>query len=102
MNNIVYKEEQVNFEPDDALYLYTDGVTESINPNRDLFSEQRLLTALNNNREKSPKELIFAIKQEIDNFTGGAEQADDITMLALKLDHYGSEAEPAMEELEAL
>jgi len=45
---------------------------------------------------------VFAIKQEIENFAGGAEQADDITMLALEIDRYSKSdrmAKPEMKEL---
>jgi sigma-B regulation protein RsbU (phosphoserine phosphatase) len=56
-----------------------------MNPNFELFSESRLIEALNKYKDYSPKELLTAIKQEVDNFANEAEQADDITMLALKV-----------------
>jgi sigma-B regulation protein RsbU (phosphoserine phosphatase) len=85
MDDVNYREEEIILEPGDVLYLYTDGVTEAMNSNRDFFSEQRLLEVLNANKDCAPKELLSAIKQEVDNFAGGAEQTDDITMLALKI-----------------
>jgi sigma-B regulation protein RsbU (phosphoserine phosphatase) len=85
MENAKYIEKEINLEPGDVLYLYTDGVTEAMNTNRELFSEQRLLAALNANRDSPPEELLSAIKLEVDNFADGTEQADDITMLALKV-----------------
>ena len=85
MKDTVYTEEEITLAPGDALYLYTDGVTEAMNAERDFFSEQRLLEALNNNRESQLKDLLSAIKREIDAFAGEAEQADDITMLALEI-----------------
>ena len=91
MENIVYREELVTLEPGDTLYMHTDGVTEAINAERDLFSEQRLLDALNKNKEEAPKELLSAVKREIDNFARGTEQADDMTMLALEVKQYGPE-----------
>jgi sigma-B regulation protein RsbU (phosphoserine phosphatase) len=82
-----YKEEEITLKPGDALYLYTDGVTEAMNANQDLFSDDRLHKALNKYKDYPPTELLPAIKREIDNFAGGAEQADDITMLALKINN---------------
>ena len=80
-----YSEEEIILQPGDILYLYTDGVTEALNKDNELFSEQRLLKVLNKYGESPPKELLPAVKQEIDSFAEGTEQADDITMLALKV-----------------
>jgi len=83
--NVKYREEEVTLSPGDTLYLYTDGVTEAMDPKYQLYSKQRLLDALNKNRECGLKELLARVKHEIDVFANGAEQADDITMLALKI-----------------
>ena len=88
-SGVEYKEESIILEPGDAIYFYTDGVTEAMNMNQDLFSEERLLEALNANKDCEPRELLAAIKREIITFANGAEQADDITMLALKTNHVG-------------
>jgi len=85
MKNSTYKEKEISLEAGDVLYLYTDGVTEAMNGKRELFGEQRLLDALNANRDSPPKDLLLAVKREVDNFADGTEQADDITMLALKI-----------------
>jgi sigma-B regulation protein RsbU (phosphoserine phosphatase) len=86
MAGMRYKEEETKFEPGDMLYLYTDGVTEAVNPEEELFSEARLLAAAAAHREtQNLREFTASIKQEIDAFAREAEQADDITMLAL---HY--------------
>ena len=80
-----YTEEEIFLEKGDVLFLYTDGVTEAMNNDKDLFSEQRLVDAINKNTDASVVELLPAIKREIDTFAQGAEQADDITMLALRI-----------------
>jgi len=80
-----YIENEVTLEKGDVLYLYTDGITEAMNPNLELFSEERLVAALNQNKDASCRELLHAVKKDVDDFCGGAEQADDITMLALKI-----------------
>ena len=84
----VYTEEEITLEPGDVLYLYTDGVTEAMNEDGDFFCEPRFLEVSNKNKDLPPVELLSAVKQEIENFAAGAEQADDITMLALEINHY--------------
>jgi sigma-B regulation protein RsbU (phosphoserine phosphatase) len=78
-----YLEEEIYLEEGDTLYLYTDGVTEAMNSEKELFGEERLLNALNKYKYLSVKDLLNNIKKEVDAFAGGAEQADDIAMLAL-------------------
>ena len=97
--NIKYREkEQIIFlEPGDSLYLYTDGVTEAMNSNMDMFGEERLLDAANRTGDSSPKEFLHSIKRELDIFTDGAEQHDDVTMLALKINKPGSVADNVKE-----
>ena len=85
--HVVYREEELILEPGDMLYLYTDGVTEAINTDGDFFSESRLRDVLNKARDLPPKELLAVVSEEIESFAKGVEQADDITMLALKITH---------------
>jgi sigma-B regulation protein RsbU (phosphoserine phosphatase) len=84
MEDMFYKEETMTLKPGDMVYLYTDGVTEALNPEEELFGESRLMEAANKCRDSSLKDFIFSIKKEIDAFAGGTEQADDITMLAMQ------------------
>jgi sigma-B regulation protein RsbU (phosphoserine phosphatase) len=86
-----YREEEMFLENGDVIYMYTDGVTEAMNQKSEMFGEQRLLETVNQFEESTPKEIIFSMKNEIDRFTDGEEQADDITMLALKI---GKPGEP--------
>jgi sigma-B regulation protein RsbU (phosphoserine phosphatase) len=83
--DIKYTQEEITLEEGDTFYLYTDGVTEAMNRDKELYGEDRLLNALNKYKFSSPKELLIDIKKEVDNFADGAEQADDITMLALHI-----------------
>jgi len=85
MKTAKYTEKEINLEPGDVLFLYTDGVTEAMNGKKELFGEQRLLDAMNANGDSPLKKLLPAVKREVDNFADGTEQADDITMLALKI-----------------
>ncbi len=86
MPNLKYKQDEIYLSPNDIIYLYTDGVTEAMNKENKLFSEERLYNILNTNEYKkiSLKDLILKLRKEIDIFSNGAERADDITMLTLK------------------
>jgi sigma-B regulation protein RsbU (phosphoserine phosphatase) len=66
----------------DVLYLYTDGVTEADNKSKELYGEQRLLEAINKNKNRG-KDLCAGIREDVSLFADGALQADDITMLAI-------------------
>jgi len=79
-----YTEGELTLRPGDALFLYTDGITEAANAQDALFGQTRLINAVNRYASRPLMEFTDAIKQEIDDFADGAEQADDITMLALR------------------
>ncbi len=72
----------LNLSIGDSLFLYTDGVTEATNERKELYGEKRLKDILNKNKEKTSKELIEAVKKDVDDFVGNASQFDDITMLS--------------------
>lgn len=84
MEGIRYRENVMELAPGDTLYLYTDGVTEATDANQELFGEERLQTALNEQPDLPVDDLLPKIKHCIDEFVGDAEQFDDITMLGLK------------------
>ena len=67
----------------DVLAFYTDGITESFNEAGEEFGEQRLLENLRRNRDRSPKELLDAIVEEVRRFSPH-EQHDDITLIVAK------------------
>ena len=78
-----YLKNEIQIEPGDRIFLYTDGVTEATNLKNELFGEKRLEEFLNNNLNLNVEETINRLKKDIDKFTKGAEQFDDITMLEL-------------------
>ena len=67
------------------LFVYTDGVPDAINGKEEAFERERMLQALNEAADDSPEVLVTTVKAEIDNFVGKADQFDDITMLALRM-----------------
>jgi sigma-B regulation protein RsbU (phosphoserine phosphatase) len=69
----------------DMLLIYTDGVTEAMNPEEALFEEQRLVELMTAHPYEGPEELVKATLKGVESFARGAEQSDDITLLALQL-----------------
>ena len=86
MEDTKYTEHEIQLQKGSRLFLYTDGVTEAQNPQKELFGEQMLLGALAKSAALTAKEKIEAINAEVERFAGGEPQADDITALAFYLD----------------
>lgn len=82
LEGISYKEYEMELEPGDRLFLYTDGVAEAANMSNELYGTDRMLAALNKTAGMEPKETVAALKKDIDAFAGDAPQFDDITMLS--------------------
>jgi len=81
---MTYEEYEITLEPGDVIFQYTDGVTEATNPDNQLFGTDRMLDALNTDKEADPAQLLNNVSSSIDSFVREAEQFDDITMLCLK------------------
>jgi len=84
MEGVRYKEETYRLEPGSTLFLYTDGVAESTNAEKELFGTERMLQALNRNPNGEVREATEAMQQAIDAFVQDAPQFDDITMLCIR------------------
>ena len=74
---------ELQLQPGDKIYLYTDGVTEATNLQQELYGEERLLQVLNRYADADPRTVCEAVKADVDVFVGEAEQFDDITMLCI-------------------
>lgn len=85
MENSRYQEYELQLEPGDRLFLYTDGVAEATNAHNQLYGTDRMLKALNCNQDVSCEVLLDRMKEDVDTFVGEAPQFDDITMLSLEL-----------------
>ena len=78
-----YRSCSLELSPGDALFLYTDGVTEAADAVQQLYGEERLAAALNANRDCAPEALLSAVRADVEAFVGEAPQFDDITVLSL-------------------
>ncbi len=74
----------VKLEPMDTLLLYTDGVNEAMDAREELFGHDRLHALAAAFTERSPREMVEAIFAAVHQFARGAEQSDDIAVLALQ------------------
>ena len=81
MAGVKYREYELQLEPGDELFIYTDGVPEAIDPREQAFGTGRMIRALNLDPEAGPEELLRNVRREMDAFIQGAEPFDDITML---------------------
>lgn len=80
-----YTEYEVQLDIGDEIFVYTDGVPEATNINNELFGTERMLESLNKHKGAKMEDLLILIKEDVDEFVGGAPQFDDITMLAFKV-----------------
>jgi sigma-B regulation protein RsbU (phosphoserine phosphatase) len=74
----------MTLEPGDSLLLYTDGVTEAIDPRREQFSEERLADHLRGLNGHTPVAMVESVLDAVQAFSEGIPQPDDITLLALQ------------------
>ena len=85
MDGIVYRQDEMQMSPGDRILLYTDGVTEAHNPQKELFGEERLMSILNRTDSEKGETVLSGILDEVKAFEAGVEQFDDITMSILTL-----------------
>ncbi|MDH3215360.1 MAG: SpoIIE family protein phosphatase [Candidatus Krumholzibacteria bacterium] len=84
MEDSEYQSNMITLQPGDAVFLYTDGVTEAVNANEDLFEEHGLEDSLQRFRDRPVKELVEKVIEVVQEFSRGVPQADDITCLAIR------------------
>ena len=84
MDGVKYTEYQIQMEKGDKLFLYTDGVAEATNRNKQLFGTERTIEALNQVKDRSTKDILQKVSESIDDFVKDAPQFDDITMVCLE------------------
>ncbi|MDD5728497.1 MAG: SpoIIE family protein phosphatase [Victivallales bacterium] len=78
-----YRQAELTLNAGDRLFLYTDGVTEALNSAEEEFGNKRLLAALKQFGSDVPEELAKHIYGQLEEFSRGCPQYDDITMLIL-------------------
>jgi len=79
-----YLDATVVLEHGDAIVTYTDGVTEAMNPKKELYSEPRLQETVEGLRGGSVEDTVAAIFASVKAHAAGAPQSDDIAVLAVR------------------
>ncbi len=82
LDNLHLTDAEVMLAPGDALVIYTDGVTDALNPSGQDYGQERLMAALRNEHASAP-ELLDHLRADLAAFTQGAPQPDDITLFVL-------------------
>ena len=84
MEDIRYREYELQLEPGSKLFVYTDGVPEATNEHNELFGTDRMLEALNEDPAASPQNILWNVHAAVNRFVRNAEQFDDLTMLCIE------------------
>ena len=84
MDGVRYKEYELTLSPGAKLFLYTDGVPEATNGEKELFGLDRAVAALNEQPDAAPEHLLKNVRRAVDGFVKDAEQFDDLTMLCIE------------------
>jgi serine phosphatase RsbU (regulator of sigma subunit) len=80
-----YGQSELELEPGDRLFLYTDGVTEAHDPANAQYGENRMNEVLEKTRQFPGDQVLDSILEDIKTFSRGAPQFDDITMVVLTI-----------------
>ena len=84
MKDMTYTGYDLHLDPGDCVYVYTDGVPDAINVNEEQYGIERMCEALNTYKEASMQGLLRAVKYDLDDYVGEADQFDDITMIGFR------------------
>ena len=82
MEDVKYHEYELQMEPGSSLFLYTDGLSEAINLNNQMFGTERIVEELNTGPGRSPEETLRDVKEAVAEYIEGMEPFDDLTMMS--------------------
>jgi phosphoserine phosphatase RsbU/P len=81
---IDYDEEEILFDKGSTLVVFTDGITEAMNEQQEEYGDVRLEKLIENNPTVTSQELVTKILSDVQNFSFGVPQFDDITLMVIK------------------
>ena len=84
MDGVQYRDFELQLDPGDKLFLYTDGVPEATRADNAMFGMERMLDALNAHRAGTPQQILEGVHASVNAFVGDAPQFDDLTMLCFE------------------
>jgi sigma-B regulation protein RsbU (phosphoserine phosphatase) len=82
----LFGSETVNLTPGGVLLFYTDGITEAMNPQGELFGQDRLVELLRQGSHQSAQELVRNTRYQLQDFAHGRPFSDDTTIIVCKVD----------------
>lgn len=83
-----YKDYTIKLEPGDKLFIYSDGLTEAVNPHDEMFGEERLVRAIRETRNRNVQQSSEYLMEAYRQFTLGTEPNDDLTFITLMVSEY--------------
>ena len=83
-DDFTYTHSTMKLEKNDTLILFTDGVTEAFNPEKEMFDEAGLEKTLSTMGQKDSYEMCQTIIKDVTAFADGEPQSDDITFMAIR------------------
>ena len=84
MEGVLYSEYEIQMDPGDKIFLYTDGVPEATNKETELYGTDRLIDALNQQGDGTPYDILMEVRHSVNEFVKDAEQFDDLTMMCVE------------------
>lgn len=96
---MTYSRQELQLNPGDALFLYSDGVTEAFSADDDIYGSERLIDVLAQASAEAHaadpnrycEEICTKVKEDVDAFSAGTEQSDDITTLCIRYEGQGEQ-----------
>ena len=86
--DLEYVGEEMDIPSDSMMLLYTDGLNEAENRQQEQYGEERIIQLMTSHASQNMHDMIEALKADADLFRDGAEQNDDLTMLALRVNRH--------------
>ena len=84
IQGVKYTLQVEEIKPGTTIFLYTDGLSEAENEKYDLYGDGRIIEILKESVGQTPERIISRMRSSVREFTGNAEQSDDLTMLAVQ------------------
>ena len=87
MEGMRYREYELQLEPGEKLFVYTDGLAEAVNAEKEMYGTDRAVSTLQSWEDQTPAEIVEGVNRTVKDFVGTEPQFDDLTMLCLA--YYG-------------
>lgn len=85
-----YSEHSLQLQRGDRLYIYSDGITEALNLKNEQYGDKRLISIIEKKGSLSLKDCVAAIIKDVESWSAGNKQSDDISIIALEIKNLNS------------